>query len=68
MPLRRWVKAPLEDIAIDDGRAGNVALRRALVGRPDVDEQRPGGQLFSRASRLDPDEPGPSALEELVDV
>jgi hypothetical protein len=68
MPPRRRVEAPLEDVAIDDRRAGNVTLSRALVERPDVDEQRPRGQLLSRPSCFDADQSRPSARQELVDI
>src|SRR5579859_4816643 len=68
MPWRRWVQAPLEGVAIDRSGAGNLALRRPLIGRSDVDEQSPGGQLLRGASRLDTHEPRPCPLEELISV
>jgi hypothetical protein len=38
------VEAPLEHVALDDQRAGNLTLLHPLRVRPDVDQQRAGGR------------------------
>src|SRR3954469_9687007 len=61
------VAAPLEHVARDEHAAGHDAVAPALALGADVDRPRPGVDGRARASRVDPSQPRPGPLEELVD-
>lgn len=61
------VQAPLQDVALHDDGPWDLSLLLALGGRADVDQQAAvidhGGGLVG----IQPPEPGPGLVEELVD-
>src|SRR4051812_24463089 len=61
------VAAPLEHVARDEHAAGHDAVAPALALGADVAQHRPGVDGRARASRVDPSQPRPGPLEELVD-
>src|SRR5205823_5055985 len=59
--------APLEDVALDDPRAVHLALPSALLGGPDVDEQRACGARVGGLYGRQAPEAGARLVEELLD-
>jgi hypothetical protein len=61
------VEAPLEHVALDDQRPGDLTLLLALGGRAVVDQQAAAGDHGRGLRRLHAPEPGPRLVEEPVD-
>ena len=65
-PLRGGGEAPLEHVAVDDDSAGNFTSMRALITRPDVDQERAVGELGGSLLRFDPSQVAPGTIKEFV--
>ncbi len=61
------VEPPLEHVALDEHGAGHVALLGALRGRSDVDEDGTVEAGRHRADRVQPEQSGPGAGEQVDD-
>jgi len=61
------VQAPLEHVAFDDGGARDHSLLLTLGGRADIDEQAALGNHGCGLVGVQPLQPGPGLVEELVD-
>jgi hypothetical protein len=61
------VQPPLEDVAVDDHGARQLAVAVALLDGTDVDDQRTGGLHGSEIGRLDPVEAGAALDEQAAD-
>src|SRR4029453_7778711 len=66
--VARRVEAPLEDVALDDQRARDVALLGPLRGRTDVDEDAAVVGVPAGGLGREPPEPGAGGVEDLVDA
>ena len=62
------VGAPFEDIALDEIRAGNDALRLTLAFRTNIDNEAAGACGLEGLARRQPPQPLPSPGQELVDI
>ena len=61
------VGAPLEDIALDEIRAGNEALGLTLAFRTNIDNEAASACGLEGFARRQPPQPFPSPGQELVD-
>jgi AcrR family transcriptional regulator len=61
------IEPPLQVVALDHGRAGNLALLRPLPGRPDIHQERACLLLAERLLRRHPVQPGARLGEDLLD-
>jgi AcrR family transcriptional regulator len=61
------IETPLQVVALDHGGAGNLALFRALPGRPDVHQEPAGLLLLERLGRGQPVQPGARLGEDFLD-
>ncbi len=61
------VGAPLENIALDEIRAGNEALRLTLAFRANIDDEAASAYGLEGFARRQPPQPFPSPGQERVD-
>jgi AcrR family transcriptional regulator len=61
-----WIETPFQVVALDDCRAGDLALRRPLRGGPDVDQHPAVGRLPERVLRGQPGQPGARLRQNLL--
>ena len=64
----RRIEPPLEDVAIDDDRAGHLALLAPVDLGADVDDERAGGHLGGEVGGLDAIEAVSGGGEQCVDA
>lgn len=62
-----WVEPPLKDVALNDGRAGDLTLQPALRGGSDVDEHSPCLKRDVCCSRVQTLQPRAGCRQQIVD-
>ena len=64
--VSRRVQARFQMVALDDDRAGNLAVGQPLSGGADIDQSRAASEFHRGGLRRQPGKPGPSVSEQLV--